>query len=379
MTFTDSELIHQTVTGNPEAFGVLVQRYQTAIYGFAFHLIGNFADAEDITQEAFITAYEKLPQLAVPDRFATWLRRITANLCKMRLRGKRELLSIERLDGETMQHLMDSSKRIPTPAEECIRKETTDTVMNAINSLPEKERLVVTLYYLDGLTCREIGDFLSVPKGTIQSRLHRARKQLKEELIKMVQDTFKENQLSPEFAQQVLETAMKRGNEYLRAAANSFPHKNFLYGKAAEEFLKATQAASENVDAHCRLATAYRQTYLHVDHLEETYDKAKAEFERVLELNPNHADSHANLGIIHLVKGNKQEALARFQKAIQLNPNDICCRADLALMYVARGMLDEAAEQLLRALELAESPKVAYMNLIHNLITRARFLGFCEG
>jgi len=237
MQFTDAELIHQTLNGNPEAFGLLVRRYQTATYGFAFHLIGNFADAEDVTQEAFITAYEKLPQLAAPDKFATWLRRITANLCKMRLRGKKEFLSIEEMDEETMRNWMDSSKPVPTPAEECIRKETTNAVMDAINSLPEKERLVVTLYYLDDLTCREISSFLSVPQGTIKSWLHRARKQLKEELIPMVQDAFKENQLSPEFAQQVLEAAMKRGNEYLRAADNFYPHKNYLYSEAAKECL----------------------------------------------------------------------------------------------------------------------------------------------
>ncbi|MBM3240953.1 sigma-70 family RNA polymerase sigma factor [Candidatus Poribacteria bacterium] len=195
MQFTDAELIHQTLNGNPEAFGLLVRRYQTATYGFAFHLIGNFADAEDVTQEAFITAYEKLPQLAAPDKFATWLRRITANLCKMRLRGKKEFLSIEEMDEETMRNWMDSSKPVPTPAEECIRKETTNAVMDAINSLPEKERLVVTLYYLDDLTCREISSFLSVPQGTIKSWLHRARKQLKEELITMVQDMVKKLQL----------------------------------------------------------------------------------------------------------------------------------------------------------------------------------------
>ena len=203
MNFTDAELIHQTLNGNPEAFGRLVQRYQTAVYGFAFHLIGNFADAEDITQEAFIIAYEKLPQLIEPDKFATWLRRITANLCKMRLRGKKEFLSIEELDEEEMRG-MYRLKSVTTPVEECVRKETTEIVMNAINSLPDKERLVVTLYYLDDLTCREIGDFLSVPQGTIKSWLHRARRQLKEKLIKVVQNTFIPKTENEEIRKQVL-------------------------------------------------------------------------------------------------------------------------------------------------------------------------------
>jgi tetratricopeptide (TPR) repeat protein len=111
--------------------------------------------------------------------------------------------------------------------------------------------------------------------------------------------------------------------------------------------------------------------------LEETYDKAMAEYERALGLNPNHADSRHNLGIIHLVKGNQQEALTRFQQAVQLQPNSACYRIDLALIYIAGGMLDEAAEQLLKVLEVDE-PKEAYMNLIHSLITKAKFLGFCE-
>jgi len=81
------------------------------------------------------------------------------------------------------------------------------------------------------------------------------------------------------------------------------------------------------------------------------------EYERVLELEPNHADSHHNLGIIHLVKGNRQEALAKFQEAVQLQPEHACYRADLALMYVAKRMLDEATEQLLKALELGYPTK----------------------
>jgi RNA polymerase sigma-70 factor (ECF subfamily) len=77
----DIDLVERSLQGERDAFEDLVRKYQDAVYGLAFHLTGNFADAQDIAQQAFVTAYLKLPQLKDPGRFASWLKRITVNEC----------------------------------------------------------------------------------------------------------------------------------------------------------------------------------------------------------------------------------------------------------------------------------------------------------
>ncbi len=99
---------------------------------------------------------------------------------------------------------MLETRHVPTPEEEYEAKEFRRAVMQAINSLPEKNRLVVTLYYLDGLSQKDIGDFLGVSVTAVETRLYRARKQLKEEMIKMVERTFAEQKLSEDFTDKVI-------------------------------------------------------------------------------------------------------------------------------------------------------------------------------
>ncbi len=88
MKLNDEELVKRALGGEAESFGKLIQRYQGAVQGVAYHLTGSFEDAEDIAQEAFITAYLKLRQLRHPEKFAAWLRQITLNCCKMWIRKR---------------------------------------------------------------------------------------------------------------------------------------------------------------------------------------------------------------------------------------------------------------------------------------------------
>ena len=87
---TDEILVRKTLSGDKDAFSKLVEKYSSAVYGQAYHLVGNFADAQDLAQEAFITAYLKIHQLKDYTRFAHWLRTITVNTCKMWLRKRRK-------------------------------------------------------------------------------------------------------------------------------------------------------------------------------------------------------------------------------------------------------------------------------------------------
>jgi RNA polymerase sigma factor (sigma-70 family) len=164
-------------------------------------MVGNFADAQDLTQETFVRAYLELINIKEPWRFARWLHRITVNTCKMWLRSRKgaDDIPLESVP-QTEEDFADNN----SPAENVEAEELRLSITEAIASLSEKNRLAITLYYIDGLSYNEIGDFLSVSPSAIKSRLHRARKELKEELITMVEDKFDEHQLPEDFSEKVV-------------------------------------------------------------------------------------------------------------------------------------------------------------------------------
>ena len=108
-----------------------------------------------------------------------------------------------RIDETAESELID--QQTPSPAEEAVANEMRGFVAQAISHLSAEHRLAVTMYYIDGLSYREIGEFLEVPQTTIKNRLHRARKQLKKELLNMVENEFESQRLSEEFSEQVLQ------------------------------------------------------------------------------------------------------------------------------------------------------------------------------
>jgi len=177
MKQSDAELVKDALQGRQSAFGELVKRYQAMAYGCAYALLGNFDDAEELCQEAFIQAYTSLGNLKEAKKFPSWLRSITRNVCISFIRQKRKLRSFE----EAVR-----KRESPTPAEQCQRRELSSQLMEAVNTLSERNRLLVTLFYLDGLSYKEIGDFLEVPPNTVKVTLRRARQQLKERLLQIV-------------------------------------------------------------------------------------------------------------------------------------------------------------------------------------------------
>jgi len=142
---TDIELIQRTLNGETDAFGELIKRYQDAVYATALHRIGNFADAQDVAQEAFIEAYKSLHKLREPAKFPGWLHRIALHQCNRCLRKQRETKTIEELDDAQMLTISNSKTVLPDEALE--RKELQQIVLNAITSLPPKLGETVTMYY----------------------------------------------------------------------------------------------------------------------------------------------------------------------------------------------------------------------------------------
>jgi RNA polymerase sigma-70 factor (ECF subfamily) len=203
MKKSDTELVKYALQGDQTAFGELVKRYQSAVYGYAYHLLGSFDESEELCQEVFIQAYTSLANLKKAEKFPSWLRSITRNVCLPFIRQKEKLLSLENAVPR---------RPIPTLEEEYERRELSSQLMEAVNTLSERNRLLLTLFYLDGLSYKEIGDFLEVPLNTVKVTLRRARNQLKERLMQTVEEGFRKHKLSSEFVQKVSKAIEERKN-----------------------------------------------------------------------------------------------------------------------------------------------------------------------
>lgn len=213
MKISDSDLIRQVLEGNIDAFGTLVERYQNVVYGFAFHLVRDFRDAQDIAQEAFFAAYRSLEKLRDHSRFAGWLKGITANLCMVHLRNRRDIVSVETFSQSEHQTALENIMgKISSPNEQYEENELSETVKKAIETLPEGQQLCISLYFIDGLTYKEISNFINAPLNTVKSWILRAKRKLRK-VLWMVEKEYGEHKLTPQFTQSVIEEAMQKGRE----------------------------------------------------------------------------------------------------------------------------------------------------------------------
>ncbi|MEK7399921.1 MAG: sigma-70 family RNA polymerase sigma factor [Candidatus Poribacteria bacterium] len=207
MKTADKELVSATLSGDKTAFEVLIRKYQNTVYGLIYSLVGNFSDAQDLTQEAFIRAYMDLHQLKDHSRFASWLCQVAKNICRMWNRHQKlDAVSLEQSIENQENGIMDIKDDDQNPAEMAEQQENQQRVLNAINSLQETDRAVVTLFYMDGLTYQEVSNFLDMSVPAVESRLHRARKHLKGELKDMVQKAFENNKLREDFAEKIIQS-----------------------------------------------------------------------------------------------------------------------------------------------------------------------------
>ncbi len=172
-----AELVSRLRAGDRQAFEELVRTQQHRVYGLAVRMLGDAAEAQDVAQEAFLRAHRGLAEFRGDARLSTWLYAIVSRLCLNRLAGSERRLA--RQGEETLARLADAS---PGPDQALERGELEEALHRAIGELPEERRIVVVLRDVEGLAYEEIAEVLELPVGTVRSRLHRARLDLKEKL-----------------------------------------------------------------------------------------------------------------------------------------------------------------------------------------------------
>lgn len=185
MSADDNRLIAECLNGRTAAFGELVRRYQDRLYNAVYHLVGNAEDAQDVLQEAFLNAYQSLESFEGKSLFFTWLYRITWNTAMSLKRKHRVVLSIEvgREEGNGCAEPLDGSE-FSQPGLALEKAEQGRRIHDALNRMSSEHRAVLVLKDMEGQKYEAIAEILQVPIGTIRSRLHRARLELRELLEK---------------------------------------------------------------------------------------------------------------------------------------------------------------------------------------------------
>jgi len=193
-TDEDYEFVSLCKKGDVDAFGVLVKKHQKSMFNIAYRMIGNYEEACDIVQDAFVSAYRSIKSFKGTAKFSTWLYTIVMNLSKNRLKQlktqrHREKFSINNPiptnDGQTRGELASSE---PSALENLEKRDVQQKVQECINSLDEEFREVLILRDIQGLSYGEISDLLEVPEGTVKSRLFRAREAIKDCLKEVIGD-----------------------------------------------------------------------------------------------------------------------------------------------------------------------------------------------
>jgi RNA polymerase sigma-70 factor (ECF subfamily) len=186
----DHSLVEACRAGRPEAFGVLVERYQQRLFQTVLRLVGSAEDAEDVLQDAFFRAFEKLDQFQGESSFYTWVYRIAVNLAlsNHRRRRVRSVLRLERRRPVLREHQVPDESVDADPSVPLERAERQRIVEAALNRLGPEHRAVVVLKDFDGRRYEEISAILNIPVGTVRSRLHRARCELRDRLRVLVEE-----------------------------------------------------------------------------------------------------------------------------------------------------------------------------------------------
>ncbi|MBI3948284.1 MAG: RNA polymerase sigma factor [Armatimonadetes bacterium] len=200
----DAQLVQAALAGDGGAYEELARRYRDAAFGIAFHRLGDFEAARDVAQEALVTAYVELPMLREPAKFAHWLARITTSAAITELRRRRPTLSLDA--PETPAPAGTESD----PAAALARAEKAREVRKALAGLPEPDRLAVILHYVNGYSHAEIGGILGTTVSAVKSRVHRARRRLRKEMLAMVESNLKSEAPGVEFDEKLARVALRR-------------------------------------------------------------------------------------------------------------------------------------------------------------------------
>jgi len=183
----EKNIIEKIIKGDIDSYSILINEYQNDIYSLCLSILKNVDDAMDMTQEAFLIAFENIKNFKGEAKFSTWLYRIAYNLCVNYKKKRGELFILE--DEDVFN--VDIEDKTSSIWEEIEKDERIKMINEGLKRIKDSDRLIIELKDIKGFSYEEISSILSLPMGTVKSRLFRARENLK----KVVEDIMKKGSL----------------------------------------------------------------------------------------------------------------------------------------------------------------------------------------
>lgn len=176
---SEKKIIEKVLGGDANAFEELVLKYEKTVYNLALRMVGDRDDAFDMTQEAFIKAYGSLSSFRGDSKFSVWIYRIATNVCLdfLRSKSRKQQVSLTVSDDDEDAQL-DIPDPKADPEQQLIKKISMQSVEEGLKTLPDKQRQILVMRELGGMSYAEIGAALLLEEGTVKSRIFRARKRL---------------------------------------------------------------------------------------------------------------------------------------------------------------------------------------------------------
>lgn len=177
---SEKKIIEKVLGGDANAFEELVLKYEKTVYNLALRMVGDRDDASDMTQEAFIKAYGSLSSFRGDSKFSVWIYRITTNVCLdfLRSKSRKQQVSLTVSDDDDEDAQLDIPDPSSDPEQQLMQKMSMQSVEEGLKTLPDKQRQILVMRELGGMSYAEIGAALSLEEGTVKSRIFRARKRL---------------------------------------------------------------------------------------------------------------------------------------------------------------------------------------------------------
>ena len=177
---SEKKIIEKVLGGDANAFEELVLKYEKTVYNLALRMVGDRDDAFDMTQEAFIKAYGSLSSFRGDSKFSVWIYRIATNVCLdfLRSKSRKQQVSLTVSDDDDEDAQLDIPDPKADPEQQLIKKISMQSVEEGLKTLPDKQRQILVMRELGGMSYAEIGKALSLEEGTVKSRIFRARKSL---------------------------------------------------------------------------------------------------------------------------------------------------------------------------------------------------------
>jgi len=333
----EEDLVKRAKSGNIDAFGKLIKRYKDAVYGIAYSKVGSFYDAQDITQDAFMSAYQKLDTLKSPGRFGNWVCTIARNLSLNWLHRRRKMIPLDEI----------SEKELPVapadPLRQYERMELIDKVQRAVSELSEPNRIVTALYYINGYTQEEISQYLAIPTGTVGRRLHDSRKQLKKDMMHMVKEMFESHKLKDSFAEDTMKQIIEEGHRQSEMME---------FDEAIAHYNEALEAKPGSFDALKGLGMAHLQLGWRLGNDKATIEKAIPFLSKALEVKPEDLKLRTWLAQAHGGIGQKDKQIELHRENVKRAPEKAWTHLQLAWAY-GRGDIQRQKEELEKCLSFA--------------------------